>query len=332
MITRRNFIRGLGATILGAASLPAYAVGVEPFRLHVKRYALTPPRWPEDLELKAALIADPHVCDPWMGLERLQFIVERTNALKPDIVLMLGDYVAGHRFRTGSIPSKDWARVLTGFNAPLGIHAVLGNHDWWEDRTAQLTGKGPPIAGRALLDAGISLYQNRAVKIRKGRHAFWLAGLDDQLALVPNRKAGRKRWQGKEDLEGTLAQVSDQSPVLLMAHEPKIFRKVPESVSLTVCGHTHGGQINFFGYQPVSGTTLGKRHNHGHITFDVSASPGQTGTQAQKHMIVSGGLGCSIMPVRFGVPPEITLVHLAPGTGSKSPPLHRSGIDAQSNR
>lgn len=326
MFSRRFFLKSMGAAF-GAACLPAYAVAIEPFRLRVQRYSLTPPRWPSGLELKLALIADPHVCDPWMGLGRLRFIVERTNALKPDMVLMLGDYTAGHRFRTGSITSKEWASVFAGFTSPLGTHAILGNHDWWDDRTVQLTGEGLPFAGKALLDAGISLYQNRAARFQKDGHPFWLAGLDDQIALIPNRKAKRKRWQGKDDLNGTLAQVSDSAPVLLMAHEPRIFRKVPKRVSLTMCGHTHGGQINFFGYKPVSGTTLGKERNYGHITSGPAGNS-QLASNTQKNMIISGGLGCSILPVRFGVPPEITLVHLGERSAPRLPPPPKPQVNA----
>ncbi|MEO1110630.1 MAG: metallophosphoesterase [Pseudomonadota bacterium] len=322
MFSRRFFLQSIGVTF-GVTCLPAYAVVVEPFFLRVQRHVVTPPNWPRGLELTAALIADPHVCNPWMGLDRLRFIVERTNALKPDIVLMLGDYVAGHRFKTSTIPSKEWAQIFAGFTAPLGTHAILGNHDWWDDRTVQLTGEGLPFAGRALLDAGISLYQNRATRLQKVGHPFWIAGLDDQIALIPNRNAKRKRWQGKDDLNGTLDQITDDAPVLLMAHEPRIFRKVPGRVSLTMCGHTHGGQINFFGYKPVSGTTLGKDRNYGHIIANIpKSSTGTVGTEEKpRHLIISGGLGCSILPVRFGVPPEITLVHLqASPVSVPSPP------------
>ncbi len=315
MISRRQFMKGLGAAVLTLMAPPAYAIGIEPFRLRVQRYHLTPPHWPKDMKLTAALIADPHVCDPWMGLDRLRFIVERTNALKPDIILMLGDYVAGHPFSTGSIPVQAWADVFAGLTAPLGTHAVLGNHDWWDDRTAQLAGSGVPIAGKALIKAGIELYQNRAVRLKKDGRAFWLAGLDDQIALIPNKKANRKRWQGADDLGGTLAQVTDDAPVLLMAHEPGIIREVPARVSLTMSGHTHGGQINLFGYKPVSGTVLGKDNDYGHILYRGRPSKNpelELGSQP-KHLMISGGLGCSILPVRFGVPPEITVVHLGDG-------------------
>ena len=96
-----------------------------------------------------------------------------------------------------------------------------------------------------------------------------------------------------------------------MAHEPRIIRKVPEQVSLTVCGHTHGGQVSCFGYTPVSGTVLGKNKNYGHVVYTGGRSGrGQTAPKTPRHMIISGGLGCSFLPVRFGVPPEITMVHL----------------------
>ena len=79
-----------------------------------------------------------------MSLERIQGIVERTNSLKADVIVMLGDYVAGHRKVTRFIPASEWAPVLAGLKAPLGVHAILGNHDWWEDKEVQREGKGTP--------------------------------------------------------------------------------------------------------------------------------------------------------------------------------------------
>ncbi|WP_298819159.1 metallophosphoesterase [uncultured Roseibium sp.] len=312
MISRRLFLKGLGCAVLGAISAPAYAIGVEPFRLTVKEYRLTPPRWPKDLQLTAALIADPHICDPWMNLERLKFVVGRTNVLKPDIILMLGDYVASHKWQYDAIPPQEWADIFGDLNAPLGTHAILGNHDWWDDHEAQLTGRGPTKYGQALLNAGIPLYQNRAERFTKDGKAFWLAGLDDQLALFPSRKRKRKYWRGMDDLTGTLDQVIDDAPVLLMAHEPDIIRKVPSRVSLTVSGHTHGGQIDVMGYKPAFPKKHGKDHIYGHIieTEGTTLMRHLSLRTNPRHLIVSGGLGCSILPVRFGVPPEITLVHL----------------------
>ncbi|WP_428648458.1 metallophosphoesterase [Roseibium sp.] len=312
MISRRRFLQGLGVSLLATLSAPAYAVGVEPFRLRIQRYHLTPPRWPKDLELTAALIADPHICDPWMGLERVRSIVAQTNALKPDIVLLLGDYVASHKWQYDPIPPQAWADLFGGLSAPLGTHAILGNHDWWDDRQAQITGSGQTKYGAALESAGIPLYQNRARRLQKDGKAFWLAGLDDQIALAPNRKLKRRRWQGLDDLPGTLAQVTDDAPILLMAHEPDIIAEVPDRVSLTVSGHTHGGQINCFGYMPAYPKTRNAQLAYGHIVDWAGTNlTRHLGLGAEpRHLIVSGGLGCSILPVRFGVPPEITMVHL----------------------
>jgi len=317
MISRRHFLKGLGLATLMGLSAPAYAVGVEPFRLRIKHYHLTPPRWPGDLKLTAALIADPHICDPWMGLDRVRSIVDQTNALKPDIILMLGDYVASHKWQHAPIPPQAWADVFGAFSAPLGTHAILGNHDWWDDPEAQRSGEGETRYGRALLRAGIPLYQNRAVRLETGSGPFWLAGLDDQIALAPFRKYKRRRWQGLDDLPGTLAQVTDDAPVLLMAHEPDIIGEVPARVSLTVSGHTHGGQVNVLGYKPAFPKKHGRSYAYGHIveTEGTTLMRHLKLDTEPRHMIVSGGLGCSILPVRFGVPPEITMVHLG-GAGS----------------
>ena len=155
------------------------------------RYDLVPPQWPADFELKIAVVADLHACDPWMSLEHIEAIVERTNALNADIIVMLGDYVAGHRHVTRYIPATEWAPVLAGLKAPLGVHAILGNHDWWEDKAVQTRGRGPTRARRALEAAGIPVYENDARRLTKDDRAFWLAGLGDQLAYLPHAALGR---------------------------------------------------------------------------------------------------------------------------------------------
>jgi predicted MPP superfamily phosphohydrolase len=129
MISRRNFLRlSTGAGALGTSTI-AYGFIVEPLvRLKTTRYDLSPPQWPKDFSLKIAAIADLHACDPWMSLDRIEEIVDHTNALKADIIVLLGDYVAGTRQVTRFIPASEWAPVLGRLKAPLGVHAVLGNH------------------------------------------------------------------------------------------------------------------------------------------------------------------------------------------------------------
>jgi predicted MPP superfamily phosphohydrolase len=140
------------------------------------------------------------------------------------------------------------------------------------------------------------------VRVENGGSPFWIAGLADQIAFIV-RRDGRVRYQGIDDLPGTLAKVTDGAPVILLAHEPDIFPKVPGRVSLTLSGHTHGGQIRMFGYSPVVPSRYGNRFAYGHIS--------EPGTDAAaRHLVVSGGLGCSILPLPSGVPPEITVVNL----------------------
>ena len=283
---------GLGA--LGV-STTAYGFSAPIVRLRVTRYNISPPQWPAGLKLRIAAIADLHACDPWMSLDHIQAIVDRTNALKPDIVVMLGDYVAGHRKVTRFIPDAEWAAALAGLKAPLGVHAVLGNHDWWEDREVQRSGHGLPSAGRALEAAGIPVYENDAKKLSKNGQSFWLAGLGDQLAYVPARRFRPLRRIGVDDLGATLAKITDDAPVVLMAHEPDVARRVPSRVALQLSGHTHGGQVRMLGWSPISPSGQQLAYGHARMNCDV---------------VVSGGLGCSIMPFRLGVPPEIVLVTL----------------------
>jgi predicted MPP superfamily phosphohydrolase len=235
-----------------------------------------------------------------MSLERIEAIVDRTNALNADIIVLLGDYVAGVRRVTRIIPSTEWAKVLAGLKAPLGVHAVMGNHDYWDDRTVQQIGHGPTIAHRALEAAGIPVYENDAVRITKDGRPFWLAGLGDQLAYFPAQRYRRAQRFGADDLAGTLAKVTDDAPVILLAHEPDVALRVPARVALQLSGHTHGGQVRLLGWSPAVSPKHGLRLAYGHFRLKCD-------------LIVSGGLGCSIMPVRFGVPPEIVEVTLGRG-------------------
>jgi len=297
MISRRHFLRLLAGLGAASASTVAYGFGEPALRLRVTRYGLRPPQWPADLKLRIAVIADLHACDPWMSLDRIGSIVERTNALQPDITVLLGDYVAGHRQVTRYIPASEWAPVLAGLKAPLGVHAILGNHDWWEDKIVQREGQGPTIARRALEAAGIPVYDNDVARLTKAGRPFWLAGLGDQLAYWPARRFRPVRRIGVDDLAATLGKVTDDAPVILLAHEPDVAMRVPDRVALQLSGHTHGGQIRLFGWSPVVPSRYAEKFAYGH-------------TRTKCDVVVSGGLGCSIMPFRLGVPPEIVLVTL----------------------
>jgi uncharacterized protein len=297
MISRRQFLRFTATLGLAGAATASYAFA-EPLGLGVTRYNFTPKRWPNGLKLKIAALADLHASEPFMGIDRIGAIVDQTNALGADLIVLLGDYICRRSVWREPVPPKDWASALAQLRAPLGVHAILGNHEFWDDRAFMEARVGVPFAKRALDDVGIPVYENDVVRLRKDGEPFWLAGLGDQLAymMIPRRQRLGRRV-GVDDLAGTLAKVTDDAPVILLAHEPDIAVRVPDRVSLTLSGHTHGGQVRLFGWSPLVPSDFGNRFAYGHVREPCD-------------IIISGGLGCSIAPVRIGVPPEIVLVTL----------------------
>lgn len=290
MLTRRGFLKLLLSGVAAVAALPGYATGIEAMGTpRITRYKLTPRNWTPGLKLKIVVLADFHASDPWMTASRIRSICERANALQPDMILLLGDYISDLRPSFGSIPAADWAGALAVLKAPLGVHAVLGNHDYWDDPDFQSGTRSDSFVEKALLDVGIPVYINRVVRLEKDDKPFWLAGLGDQLAY---------QTHSIDDLKGTMAQITDDAPVILMAHEPDIFPEVSPRVSLTLSGHTHGGQINLFGWTPVVPSRYGSRFVGGHIV------------ESGRDLIVSRGLGCTGYPVRIGAWPEIVEIEL----------------------
>jgi len=288
-LTRRRLLAA-GAGLLGVAATAtaAYAGAVEPMGLVVTRYALTPPRWPANHKLFITVIADLHAGGPDMTLPHVRRVVDTAQALRSDLVVLLGDFTAWYRFRTEPVADPLWAAELARLKAPLGTWAILGNHDWWH----HLEGVRTALAG-----VNIPILENDAVLLGADGRRFWLAGIGDQLAYP----LGGGRYRGIDDLPGTLARVQSDDPVLLLVHEPDIFPNVPDRVALTLAGHTHGGQIRLpFIWPYFVPSSYGARFAYGHVI------------EEGRHLIVSGGLGTSIIPARLGVPPEI--VHVTLGT------------------
>ncbi len=287
-LTRRRFVvAGAGVLGLSAAATAAYAGAVEPSELIVTRYAPNPPGWPAGRKLTVTVVADLHAGGPDMTLPRVRSMVDAAQALQADLIVLLGDFKAWYRFfKSEPVADPLWAAELARLKAPLGIWAILGNHDWWHDLDGVRS---------ALARVRIPVLENGAVLLGEDGRRFWLAGLGDQLAY----QLGPGEFRGVDDLPGTLAQIKTDDPVLLLAHEPDIFPDVPARVALTLAGHTHGGQIRvpllWPSYVP---SRYGARYAYGHVVEDG------------RHLIVSGGLGTSIIPARLGVPPEIVHVTL----------------------
>jgi predicted MPP superfamily phosphohydrolase len=286
-VTRRRVLTGAAGLFgLSAAATGVYAGVIEPNGLVVTRYAPAPPGWPKGRKLSITVIADLHAGGPDMRLEHVRRVVDRASELKSDIVLMLGDFIASYRFAIEHIPDPVWAAELARLKAPLGSWAILGNHDWWHD----LKGVRGALAG-----VNIPILENDAVLLGPEGRKFWVAGIGDQIAIP----LGHGKFRGVDDLPLMMSRITTDDPVLLMVHEPDIFPRVPERVALTLAGHTHGGQIRLpFIWPHFVPSRYGARYAYGHVVED------------DRHLIVSGGLGTSIIPARLGVPPEIVHIEL----------------------
>jgi len=227
--------------------------------------------------LKVALISDLHVGSPWVDLKKLHDVVAKTNAVKPDLILLAGDFVAESVIGGHFLDAESIAAELGNLSAPLGTFAVLGNHDWVYDGKRVTT---------ALTSVGIHVIENGAVRInRDGKH-IWLLGIADA-------------WTRKPDFSKALADVTDDAPVMAFTHNPDIFPNAPQRVLLMLAGHTHGGQVNLpFVGRLVVPSKYNQRYAIGHVV------------ENGRHLYVSPGVGTSVFPVRFRVPPEITVLDL----------------------
>jgi predicted MPP superfamily phosphohydrolase len=311
-ITRRLFLQGAGAFAWAAAGTASYAFAFEPaLRLNITSYQLCPPRWPRELILKAAVLADIHACEPWMPASRIRGIANLTNGLKPDIVFLLGDFAGGHNYVTGPVFPGEWGEALSILRPPLGAFSVLGNHDWWHGPLPNMPGDDAEGVRKALCSANTTVLENQALRLTQNGLPFWVAGLGDQLSGFV-RPSG---FATRDDLDATLRQVKDDAPVILLAHEPDIFGRVPDRVSLTLCGHTHGGQ---FGFPLPVPSGLGRWQHLIRRQRELQKAYGHH-AEGGRHLIISAGLGTSYVPVRFLRPPEIVMVTLG-----KDPVLHQS--------
>jgi predicted MPP superfamily phosphohydrolase len=278
-IRRSTLARGLVGVV--PLALAAWGLLFEPGRLVVDRVDLAVPHWKSELAgLRVALLSDLHVGSPHWQLANLRELVDRANAEHPDVVLLAGDYVIdeGLPFGTRTEP-EPIARELGRLNAPLGVIAVLGNHDWRSD--------GPRLR-RAFESSGIVVLENEAQRLERNGKSFYVVGLADALMREPHIRA-------------TFDAVPVGESTLVLVHEPDVFRRVEERASITFAGHTHGGQVLFpFLGRLVVPSEFGERYAAGHVV------------EGGRHLFVTTGVGTSILPVRFGVPPELALLTLRP--------------------
>jgi predicted MPP superfamily phosphohydrolase len=267
-----------GALLLAAtAACLFWGLEIEPDRLVVHRERVTLEGFPP---MKLVVISDLHAGSRFVDRAKLDALVRLANAESPDAVLLLGDFVTGHRTDDGSalpqMPPSEIAEALRPLRATHGVIAVLGNHDWWFDAAKVRS---------ALESVGIRVLSDDAVPIEGGKNA-WFVGLADQL-------------EGHADLGAAFGKLPPDARTLVLVHEPDVLSTLPRSVALTLAGHTHGGQVDL----PVVGrlvvpSEFGQRYAAGWVD------------EGGRRMFVTTGVGTSIWPVRFGVPPELVVLEV----------------------
>ncbi|HEY0649454.1 MAG TPA: metallophosphoesterase [Phenylobacterium sp.] len=263
--------------------LGVWAFLAEPKITIARHITVASPAWTGP-PLRIAVLSDTHVGSPHVTPERVTQVVARLSRERPDVVVYLGDYAGGHEpAAVRAAPERSavlrGVAVLGAAQAPLGRLGVLGNHDWWYD--------GPAIE-QALRRAGVTVLENDAVRVDRPGGPFWIAGLAD----LDSRRA-------KPSAAAALAKVPPGEPVILLSHWPDPFPQVPARVAVTLAGHSHCGQVDF----PILGRQVHASHGSARWACGLYDEGG-------RKLFVTGGLGTSILPVRFRAPPEFVIVTL----------------------
>jgi uncharacterized protein len=274
---KRIAIAILAASALLAVTLVSWAFLFEPAQLVVREERVKLNCWRSG-PLRVAVVSDLHVGSPFNDLDKLKQVVERINTARPDIIVLLGDFVVQGVTGGRIVSPEQIAGPLAALHAPLGVYAVLGNHDWWLDA---------PRVAKALESAHIRVLDDSAMKIAHRSQTFWLVGISDFL-------------EGNHDVSHALSRVTDRDSVLAITHNPDVFPLIPARVCLTLAGHTHGGQVALplIG-RPIVPSKYGERYAIGLVR------------ENGKHLFVTSGVGTSIIAVRFRVPPEIILLEIS---------------------
>lgn len=272
----------LSAIALTALALFLWAFVIEPNRLTIKEKTIAIKNLPEQLDkLKIVAISDIHGGSAFITESKLQEIVKRTNEQQPDLIVLLGDFVSQETDDHSQLKMEieTIAKNISGFKAKYGVYAVLGNHDWWAD--------GKRIQ-KALEDNGIKVLENDSEKIIVNGQMLWLLGIPDHWTRQPI------------NLPQAMRKIDSPAPIIAITHNPDIFPELPTSITLTLAGHTHGGQVNFpFIGAPIVPSNFKQRYVAGHIIEDG------------KHLFVTTGIGTSGPAIRFRVPPELVVLTLS---------------------
>lgn len=278
--TRRLFFAAIAVFEVGYW-LNIYAWFVEPNQLVVRRIEIVSEDW-QGAPLTIAAISDTHVAGPHVDAARMGRIVQRVNALRPELVVLLGDYVNGRLHPAERSPAEN--QEITGgiatfavLRARYGVVGVIGNHDVWYDRA---------IVQTEMENAGVATLWNRHIVIRRtGGAPLVIAGLADFST-------------GDPDFAAALDGAPEDADTLVISHSPDPFVNMPRGPALMLAAHGHCGQVTI----PFVGRPIVPLVNDRFACGLVEENG--------RRMYVTGGIGTSMIPVRFLNPPEIVLITL----------------------
>ena len=241
----------------------------EPFMTAIEQQAIYLRRLPRALNgLRVVHLSDLHY-GPLVDPRHLERAIEIANDLNPDLIALTGDYISQERGYAAPC-----AALVGQLRARHGVFAVLGNHDHWTDAK---------LITDLFRAEGIRVLLNEGLRLDVGGEAFWLAGVDDTMV-------------GLEDLSLALAGSRDGEFKLLLAHNPVILRRAGRAdVDLVLSGHTHGGQV----------TLRPEKNRSGRPRRRLLRGLGRRGNT---QIYVTRGLGTVVLPIRYGCPPEVSLL------------------------
>jgi predicted MPP superfamily phosphohydrolase len=266
----RNAV-GIGAIAAIPPAAYGHFVGIDDLEV-VRRNVVLPTLPKSSGAIKIGFISDFH-CDCDHALYRIQRSVELLEREEPDVVFLGGDYVT-HDYERWAPPCID---ALTRLNsAPLGVYAILGNHDWWCF--------GTPLIRSLIVKAGFNLLCNRSVPLDKSG-SVWIVGLDDRLV-------------GHSNIEEALVGVPIDSTKLLLVHEPDYADEAPAGFALQLSGHSHGGQIRVFGLA-LHGPAMGRKYIEG------------LENSANHPVYTTRGVGVVGPQMRLDCRPEVTVLTIS---------------------
>jgi predicted MPP superfamily phosphohydrolase len=279
----------VGALVLVVAVFLSYAYFVEPRRFVVVEEAIDVPNWDSRLDgLRVVTIADLHTGSNYAPPERIRFVVDQANAQNADIIVLLGDYVSEAKWdrealkgpegtdRTElKVPVESIAAILGGLKAKYGVFAIIGNHDWYHNEAK---------IARLFREAGLTVLQNEIREVEVNGVTLRIWGIEDY-------------WRSHTVPMAPYEALDEKANIIAITHNPDSLLHAPDKISVMFAGHTHGGQLNW----PIIGPLA--------VFNDPRFMDGLAEVDG-KLVYVSSGVGTSVLPLRFRVPPEINVVTL----------------------